>query len=94
MFKQLILFTSASLARNIWVDSSDRVIREESNRHIVFHGVNVVYKVPPYIPESDSYDSQTSLTDKDIDQLVDWGFNLVRLGVMWEAVETQRGVYN
>jgi endoglycosylceramidase len=56
--------------------------------------VNVVYKIPPYIPESDVYDSQTSLTDADIDQLVDWGFNLVRLGVMWEAVETVRGVYN
>jgi endoglycosylceramidase len=29
-----------------------------------------------------------------MDQLVAWGFNLVRLGVMWEAVETAPGVYN
>ena len=88
------LIASIASARNIWVDSADRVIREEQGRQIVFHGVNVVYKVAPYIPESDKYDSQSSLTDKDIDQLVDWGFNLVRLGVMWEAVETAPGVYN
>ena len=24
----------------------------------------------------------------------DWGFNLVRLGVMWESVETAPGIYN
>jgi hypothetical protein len=34
------------------------------------------------------------LTDGDIDNLVDWGFNLVRLGVMWEAVERTQGSYN
>jgi endoglycosylceramidase len=82
------------MARSIWVDPSERAIRDPEGRHVIFHGVNVVYKVAPYIPESDRYDSQSSLTDQDIDQLVAWGFNLVRLGVMWEAVETAPGVYN
>jgi hypothetical protein len=35
-----------------------------------------------------------SLTDSEIDDLVRWGFNLVRLGVMWEAVERVEGQYN
>ena len=26
--------------------------------------------------------------------MYDWGINEVRLGVMWEAVETSPGVYN
>jgi len=26
--------------------------------------------------------------------LAEWGFNIVRLGVMWEAVETSPGQYN
>ena len=26
--------------------------------------------------------------------MVDWGMNMIRLGVMWEAVETAPGVYN
>lgn len=34
------------------------------------------------------------MTDKDIDDLVKWGMNLVRLGVMWEAVERAPGVYD
>ena len=34
------------------------------------------------------------MTDRDIDDLVKWGFNFVRLGVMWEAVEDVRGQYN
>ena len=29
-----------------------------------------------------------------MENLRKWGVNLVRLGVMWEAVETAEGVYN
>lgn len=29
-----------------------------------------------------------------MDNLAKWGFNFVRLGVMWEAVETSPGNYN
>jgi len=54
----------------------------------------VVYKVAPYIPDVDTFDSQNSLNDKDIQDLKNWGMNLVRLGVMWEAVERAPGVYN
>lgn len=56
--------------------------------------MNIVYKVDPYIPDPEIFDVQLSVTDKDIDDLVDWGFNFVRLGVMWEAVERSPGVYN
>lgn len=34
------------------------------------------------------------MTEKDIDNLVEWGFNFVRLGVMWEAVERVEGEYD
>lgn len=34
------------------------------------------------------------MTDKDIQNLKKWGFNHVRLGVMWEAVEREQGVYD
>jgi len=85
---------SLTASRSVWIDPEDRVIRDKDQRHVLFHGVNVVYKVAPYIPESDIFDSQSSMTDKDIQDLKDWGFNFVRLGVMWEAVETAPGVYN
>jgi endoglycosylceramidase len=35
-----------------------------------------------------------SLSDEDIQNLQDWGVTLIRLGVMWEAVERTPGVYD
>ena len=64
---------------------------------ILFHGVNVVYKEHPYIPSfgsDDKFDDQESLIAFDMGNLQKWGMNHVRLGVMWEAVETGPGVYN
>ena len=69
-------------------------MEDSFGRTVLFHGVNIVVKVPPYLPESETFDFDESLTDQDIENLVDWGFNLVRLGVMWEAVEPLPGYYN
>ena len=63
-------------------------------RHLLLHGVNVVYKVPPYLPDTDKFDGDTSLTEQDMEDLAAWGINFVRLGVMWEAVEREEGVYD
>ena len=42
----------------------------------------------PYIPTVDGpWTPQDSLNYKDIEYMKEWGFNFVRLGVMWEAVE-------
>ena len=35
-----------------------------------------------------------SLTDEDMIQLKQWGTNIVRLGVIWEAVEKKPGIYD
>ena len=78
----------------IWVDDKSRTIRDKHGRHLLLHGVNVVYKIAPYIPLQDELHPQDSLSQKDIDDLVTWGFNWVRLGVMWDSVEVERGVYN
>ena len=78
----------------IKIDSENRIFRDGYGRHTLFHGFNVIYKVPPYIPDEAAFDPQTSLSDEDITDLKNWGVNFVRLGVMWEAVETAPGVYN
>ena len=67
---------------------------DEDGRSVLFHGVNVVYKVAPYIPSTEDFDPFDSLNDEDIENLVQWGFNFVRLGVMWEAVERVQGQYD
>jgi hypothetical protein len=33
------------------IDPVDRVIRDSFDRHVILHGVNVVYKVDPYLPD-------------------------------------------
>jgi hypothetical protein len=70
------------------------LLRDVHKRSVIYHGVNIVYKVDPYLPSSDKFDPETSLTDAEIDNLVAWGFNFVRLGVMWEAVERSQGTFN
>ncbi len=60
----------------------DGLLKDAAGRARVFHGVNVVYKAPPWHPRIDAFSSNDSLVDEDMAQLAAWGFNVVRLGVM------------
>lgn len=84
---------NSTLAK-IVVNPETRQFVDENGRSIIFHGVNVVYKVDPYIPSEMGFDAELSLNDEDIENLAKWGMNFVRLGVMWEAVERTRGEYD
>ena len=90
------LLFSAVVAQTgrISVNPNSRLMQDAAGRSVIFHGVNVVYKVAPYIPQRETFDSQLSLTDVELDDLVKWGFNFVRLGVMWEAVERTPDTFN
>jgi hypothetical protein len=85
---------AAGVASKIAVDPATRQLVDEYGRSVLFHGVNVVYKIDPYIPSQGAFDIDDSLNDEDIHNLVSWGMNFVRLGVMWEGVERQPGVYD
>ena len=85
---------SADASARIDIDSGNRTFVDATGRQVLFHGVNVVYKVDPYIPSIGEFDSQNSLNDEDIVSLKKWGMNFVRLGVMWEAVERTAGAYD
>lgn len=90
-----LLGLAAAQSGEITVNTTTRFMIDGARRPTIFHGVNVVYKVDPYIPTMNStFDAQISLNDQDIEDMVKWGFNFVRLGVMWEAVERAPGVYN
>jgi endoglycosylceramidase len=78
----------------IGINSESRQLIDEHGRAVLLHGVNVVYKVAPYIPSQGAFDSNDSLNAEDIANLKQWGMNFVRLGVMWEGVERERGVYD
>jgi endoglycosylceramidase len=52
------------------------------------HGVNMVYKRPPYKP------SETGFGDDDARFLAREGYNTVRLGIIYKGVEPQPGRYD
>eukprot|EP01112_Ceratiomyxa_fruticulosa_P020687 TRINITY_DN712_c0_g1_i4.p1 TRINITY_DN712_c0_g1~~TRINITY_DN712_c0_g1_i4.p1 ORF type:complete len:514 (+),score=101.67 TRINITY_DN712_c0_g1_i4:1010-2551(+) len=90
----VLSYTPLSLAV-IKVDPSTTLLVDENNRVRFFHGVNVVYKEPPwYPPIIDTFDPILSLNQFDIDNLAKWGFNFVRLGVMWPGVFPEKGYLN
>lgn len=51
-------------------------------------GVNMVYKHAPYTPEAAGFNAD------DAQWLADNGFDSVRLGIIWKAVEPEPGVYD
>jgi len=82
------------------------------DRTVLLHGVNLVYKRPPYLP--DFHDSPVNyeyddfhknkegvpvlevrdpfkFDDKDANRIKNWGFNWVRLGIFWPAIEPREG---
>ena len=65
-----------------------RWLTDASGRAVIFHGVNMVMKVPPYQP------SAMGFGDDDAAMLAREGFNTVRLGMTAEAVEPRPGVFD
>ena len=60
--------------------TGERSFVDEFGRELYFHGVNAIVKGPPWIPETRVWDGDTSLTDKDFDDLELLGMNIIRLG--------------
>ncbi|XP_065836649.1 endoglycoceramidase-like isoform X8 [Oscarella lobularis] len=76
------------------VDQTSGHFVDSSGRERLFHGVNVVYKLPPYFPPATTFDPQRSFGEKDVDFLFQHGFTAVRLYVSWHGAEPVRGQYN
>ena len=47
----IIILVSIVNASGFTVDPIERAIRDKYGRHMLFHGVNVVYKLAPFIPD-------------------------------------------
>jgi endoglycosylceramidase len=70
------------------LDHAGRWITDARGHVVVLHGLNMVSKLPPYAPDS------TGFGDDDAAFLAAEGFNTVRVGVIYKAVEPQPGVYD
>jgi endoglycosylceramidase len=64
-----------------WLTNSDGQV-------VILHGLNEVYKEPPYEPASDGFGNN------DAAFLAANGFNAVRVGIIWSELEPEPGVFN
>jgi endoglycosylceramidase len=69
-------------------EHAGRWITDAHGRVLILHGLNMVYKLAPYQP------SATGFGADDAAFLARNGFNVVRLGVIYGAVEPSPGVYD
>ncbi|EKX55197.1 hypothetical protein GUITHDRAFT_46636, partial [Guillardia theta CCMP2712] len=76
------------------VDPDRRRLVNEQGAEVIFHGVNVVSKLPPYHPQTDHFDPVDSLVAKDVQDMKAMGVNVVRLLVALPGVFPARGQVN
>ena len=91
MLKILQLLTLLTISQQ---KNTNEYLLDPSGRVRVYHGVNIVYKLSPYHPSLENFDPLLSLSEKDYEYIKNFGFNVVRLGIIWEAVEISPGVYD
>jgi endoglycosylceramidase len=66
-------------------------IVDSRGRTVILHGVNVVFKPPPYLPRAGGPE-RTRFDARDVRRLRAWGFDAIRLGVTWKALMPRPGV--
>jgi endoglycosylceramidase len=65
-----------------------RWFTDATGRVVTLHGVNMVHKHPPYEPLAIGFGEQ------DARLIAGWGFNTVRIGWIWKALEPEPGSYD
>jgi endoglycosylceramidase len=84
----LVFAGAAAAAPRLPLGHAGRWIIDASGRVVIVHGINMVYKLPPYDPAAIGFG------DDDAAFLARIGFNAVRVGVIWKALEPSPGVYD
>mmetsp|Transcript_14340 Transcript_14340/g.22349 ORF Transcript_14340/g.22349 Transcript_14340/m.22349 type:complete len:524 (-) Transcript_14340:51-1622(-) len=69
-------------------------VEKSTGREMFFHGTNAIVKGPPYIPYTEHWDIDISLTKKDYNMMDELGLNVIRLGTMWSGTEPEKGQFN
>jgi endoglycosylceramidase len=83
-----LLAPAAGAAPVLPLSHSGRWFTDAEGRVTVLHGLNMVYKRPPYAPDA------VGFGDDDAAFLASEGYNTVRLGLIYKAIEPQPGQYD
>ncbi|XP_078583548.1 endoglycoceramidase-like [Branchiostoma floridae x Branchiostoma japonicum] len=92
---QFLLALSCAVAAGLCAAAPSRIhvhpdhhwFLDSSGRVRIFHGINAIQKGFPWYPAQ-------MLNQSRLDELQSWGFNALRLGMMWAGAEPQEGRYN
>src|SRR3954470_20183778 len=79
---------AASAAPQLPIGHAGRWMTDAEGRVTILHGLNMVSKRPPYAPDA------TGFGDDDAAFLASEGYNTVRVGIIYKAVEPAPGVYD
>lgn len=90
----MIVAAAQAAVDPVRVDPSNGAYVDSHGRTRIFHGMNVVYKKAPWIAPTETFDTTDSMDSETMANLQKWGFNVVRLGVMWPGVEPSLGEFD
>jgi endoglycosylceramidase len=88
LLSALVLAPAAGAAPDLPLGHVGRWITDSEGRVTVLHGINMVYKRPPYAPDAAGFG------DEDAAFLASEGYNTVRVGLIYKAIEPQPGQYD
>jgi endoglycosylceramidase len=84
----LVVAATAVAAPTTPLGHAGRWVTDDKGRVVILHGVNMVFKREPFAPDAAGFGRD------DADFLARHGFNTVRLGVIYKALEPQPGKYD
>jgi endoglycosylceramidase len=61
--------------------------RDPLNRDLILNGINLIVK-------DQKHDYVCAIPEEDFIKARQWGFNVIRLGIIWDGLEPEPGVYN
>lgn len=73
------------------ITTNGKCFVDEYGRERIFNGVNIVDKGSNFLNKGEF---KKAWSDKKILQLKEHGFNIIRIGFTWDAIEPEIGVYN
>jgi len=63
------------------------LFRDQHNRELILNGINLIIKDP----EQEYF---CGIGQNEVEKASDWGFNVIRLGIIWDGLEPEPGVYS
>lgn len=87
----LVKITSQTENNMSKIGIKDKWFIDEKNRIVLFHGINAIRKEFPWIPNKKEQDMTN---DSQLLNLKKWGFNTVRLGLMWSGLIPEKNIIN